>query len=87
VTSTADVRGKLAISSEWKGQGGQDMYVIEFTAKPGVGVREGTVGPMFDAKVELTLPGGGHQVQFMDKSPRTNPELYQINLSNSRKLK
>jgi filamentous hemagglutinin family protein len=87
VTSASDVRGKLAISSEWKGQGGQGMYVIEFTAKPGVGVREGTVGPMFDAKVESTLPGGGHQVQFMDKPPRTNPELYQINLSKSRKLK
>lgn len=63
------------------------MYVIEFTAKPGVGVREGTVGPMFDDSAKVTLSGGGHQVQFMDKSPRTNPELYQINLSNARKLK
>lgn len=63
------------------------MYVIEFTAKPGVGVREGTVSSMFDAKVESTRPGGGHQVQFINNSPRTNPDLHQINLSNSRKLK
>jgi hypothetical protein len=36
---------------------------------------------------KATLQGGVHQVQFMDKTPRTNPELYQINLSNARKLK
>lgn len=49
------------------------MYVVEFAVKPGVGVREGTVGPMFDKDVELKLPGGGHQVQFMQNSPRTAP--------------
>lgn len=27
------------------------------------------------------LPGAGHQVQFIDKSPRTNPKLYQISIS------
>jgi hypothetical protein len=87
VNTAADVRNNLAISSEWKGKSGEAMYVIEFKAKPGVGVREGTVGPMFDADVKATLPGGGHQVQFLDKSPRTNPELYEINLSNSKRLK
>jgi hypothetical protein len=87
VTSAADVRGKLAISSEWKGRYGEPMYVVEFTAKPGVGVREGTVGTMFDNEIKATLPGGGHQVQFLEKSPRTNPELYQINLTNAMELK
>ena len=45
------------------------------------------LGPVYEAQTKTALPGGGRQVQFMDKSPRTNPELYQINLSNSRKLK
>lgn len=60
IQTQADVRGNLAISSEWKVQNGQPMYVIEFTVKPGVGVREGTVGPMFDKNAGIELAGGGH---------------------------
>lgn len=54
--------------------------------KPGVGIREGTVGDMWNAKKEARLPGGGHQVKFMDKSPRTNPELYEVNMGSVRSL-
>ena len=87
VTGVSDVRNNLAISSEWKGQDGQRMYVVEFTVQPGVGVREGVVGPMHDAQAKVTLPGGGHQVQFMDKSPYTNPNLFKIDLSKAKELK
>jgi hypothetical protein len=31
--------------------------VIEFTVKPSAGVREGTVGPMFDTIKQVELPG------------------------------
>lgn len=54
--------------------------------KPGVGIREGTVGDMWNAKKEARLPSGGHQVKFMDKSPRTNPELYEVNMGSVRSL-
>ena len=87
INTAADVRNNLAISSEWKGQGGEPMYSVEFTVQPGVGLREGTVGPMFDAKIQTELVGGGHQVQFMNKSPYTDPNLYKIDLSKSKELK
>lgn len=87
VSSTADVRNNLAISSEWKGDGGKPMYVIEFQVQPGVGVREGTVGPMYDKNIAQELPGGGHQVQFMDKAPFQAPDMYKIDLSKSKELK
>lgn len=86
IQSTADVRNNLAISSEWKGQGGNPMYVVEFTTKPGIGVREGTVGPMYDKNMNTHLPGGGHQVQFMDKSPYMAPDLFSIDPAKIRKL-
>ncbi len=63
----------------WPGRNGDPMYVVEFTVKPGVGVREGTVGSMFDAKIESTLPGGGHQVQFLENTVRTFPGNFVIN--------
>lgn len=62
------------------------MYVIEFSVKPGVGLREGTVGPMYDARVDTMLPGGGHQVQFMQNRPWEAPDTYVIDLSKSRRL-
>lgn len=79
----ADVRNKLAVSKEFKTG---KLYQVEFTVKPGVGVREGTVGDMWDAKNNVRLPGGGHQVNFMDKPPRTNPELYEVNMNSIRAL-
>lgn len=86
IGNVKDVREKLAISSEWKGQGGQSMYVVEIEILPGVGVREGVVGPMFDNNIKSKLAGGGHQVQFLSNSPFVAPELYVINPANIRKL-
>lgn len=86
IQTEADVRENLAISSEWKGRSGMPMYVVEFTVKPGVGVREGTVGPMFDSKMGSVLPGGGHQVQFMVNAPHTSPENFVVNLSRSGRI-
>jgi hypothetical protein len=63
------------------------LLQIEITVKPGVGTREGTVGDMWDQLNGVRLPGGGHQVNFMDKTPRTNPELYEVNLESVRALK
>ncbi len=84
VNSVADVRNNLAISSEWKGDNGKKMYVVEFTVKPGTALREGTVGSMYDGIQKTFLPGGGHQVQFMN-SPFTNPQNFIVN-PNSIKL-
>ncbi|HSX93407.1 MAG TPA: DUF637 domain-containing protein, partial [Hydrogenophaga sp.] len=86
IRTASDVRKNLAISSEWKGRNGTPMYVVEFTVQPGVGVREGTVGPMFDSKIGSVLPGGGHQVQFMANAPHTSPENFVVNLSRSGRI-
>ena len=87
INGLGDVRSNLAISSEWKGQSGSPMYVVEFTVRPGVGLREGTVGPMYDKQVSKLLPGGGHQVQFMDNMPFTSPSSFVIDPSSLRELK
>lgn len=83
INSVADVRNKLAVSEEFK-RG--SLFQVEFSVKAGVGIREGTVGDMWDAANGVRLPGGGHQVNFMDKSPRTNPEMYEVNISSVRSL-
>ncbi len=80
----ADVRGNLAISSEFKDG---SLYSVEFTVKPGVGVREGTVGPMWDANAATFLPGGGRQATFMQGRPVANPGLFQINPASIKALK
>jgi filamentous hemagglutinin len=84
ISSVADVRNKLAVSEEFKGG---NLFQVKITVKPGVGIREGDVGDMWDAKNGAWLPGGGHQVNFLDKSPRTNPELYEVDLDSVRSLK
>ncbi|HJX80959.1 MAG TPA: hypothetical protein VJ248_02905, partial [Candidatus Udaeobacter sp.] len=84
VNSIADVRNKLAISSEFKDG---NLYKVEFTIRPGVGVREGTAGDMWDATQKIRLPGGANQVNFMDKTPRENPEFYNVDVGSLRLLK
>ncbi|VVP30827.1 hypothetical protein PS862_04358 [Pseudomonas fluorescens] len=83
INSVADVRNKLAVSEEFK-KG--PLFQVEFTVKPGVGIREGAVGDMWDAINGVRLPGSGHQINFMDKAPRTNPEMYEVNMSSLREL-
>ncbi|RCS56520.1 hypothetical protein DU000_11155, partial [Parvibium lacunae] len=87
VNTLSDVRNPLAIPQEWKGRNGEKLYVIEFTVKPGAGVREGTVGPMFDKINEVELPGNGHQVNFMQNNPKNRPDLYEINIDSAKELK
>lgn len=87
INGIGDVRSSLAISSEWKGQSGAPMYVVEFTVRRGVGLREGTAGPMYDKQASSLLPGGGHQVQFMDNAPFSSPSSFVIDPSSLRELK
>ena len=84
IRSITDVRGNLAISSEFKDG---TLYTVEFTVKPGVGVREGSVGSIWDAKEGSFLPGGGQQATFMQGRPATNPDLFQINPGSIKVLK
>ena len=84
ITSLSDVRNNLAIAEAFK-KG--DLFVVEFTVKPGVGVREGVVGPMWDPAVGKSLPGGGQQANFMVGLPRFKPELFQVNPSSIVELK
>lgn len=60
-------------------------YVVEFEVQPGVGVREGIAGPMYDAKTNKVMPGGVKQINFIEQSPYSNPELFKIN--NIREIK
>lgn len=92
VNSVADMRNKLAVTEEFKptiNQSGKPskFYVVEFEVQPGVGIREGKAGSMYDYKTGKTLPGNAQQMNFVDKSPFTNPELYKIDLSNIKEIK
>ena len=84
ISSMADVRGNVAISSEFKDG---TLYSVEFAVRPGVGVREGSVGSMWDANGASFLPGGGRQATFMHGRPTTNPELFQVNPASIAALK
>ena len=86
------MRNKLAVTEEFKPTINQSakpnkFYVIEFEVQPGVGIREGKAGSMYDYKTGKTLPGNAQQMNFVDKSPFTNPELYKIDLSNIKEIK
>lgn len=86
VNSVADMRNKLAVTEEFKptiNQSGKPnkFYVVEFEVQPGVGVREGKAGSMYDYETGKTLPGNAQQMNFVDKSPYTNPELFKFDLN------
>jgi hypothetical protein len=36
---------------------------------------------------KIRLPGGANQVNFMDKTPRANPEFYNVDVGSLRLLK
>ncbi|WP_188004107.1 hemagglutinin repeat-containing protein [Psychrobacter sp. ANT_H59] len=82
VSSVADVRNKLGVPEEWKSG---NLYVVEFTSKPGTRVREGTVGDMYSTQTKERLPGGGHQVEFKDY-PGTNLDKFEINLESLKNI-
>lgn len=41
---------------------------------------------MWNAKNGIRVPGGSRQVNFMDKTPQTNPELHEVHLDSVRSL-
>ena len=83
VSSVADVRNKLGVPEEWKSG---NLYVVEFTSKPGTRVREGTVGDMYSTQTKERLPGGGHQVEFKDY-PGTNLDKFEVDLDSLNRVK
>lgn len=92
VNSIADMRNNLAITEEFKPQTNKDrmankFYVVEFEVQPSVGLREGKAGSMYDYVKDQILPGNAHQVNFMKNTPRTNPELFKLDLNNVKEIK
>jgi len=84
INSLADVRNNLAITEGFKSG---KLYAIEFKVNAGVGVREGTVGPMWDSAASRTLSGGGNQINFMIGRPAVNGGSFEINASSIKELK
>lgn len=84
VNSVEDMRNKLAVTEEFKPTLNKEsgkpnrFYVVEFEVQPGVGIREGKAGSMYDYETQKTLPGNAQQMNFVNKSPYTNPELFKI---------
>lgn len=83
INSISDMRNLLAVPQEWKSG---KLYTIEFTAKPGVQVREGIVGDMWSTNTKERLPGGGHQVEFKTH-PGSNPQLFEIDELSIKEIK
>lgn len=42
---------------------------------------------MYDYKTGRVLSGNAYQVSFMEKTPRTNPELFKLDLNNIKEIK
>jgi hypothetical protein len=84
INSVADIRSKLAVTEEFqptiKDGKANKFYVVEFEVQPGVGIREGKAGSMYEYTTKQTLPGNAQQMNFVDKSPYINPELFKISL-------
>lgn len=88
IISLFDARNNLAITDQFKSTSkGGALYSVEFTVKPGVGVREGIVGPMWDPAALRTLSGGGNQVNFMVGRPAASPGLFSINPASIKELR
>lgn len=85
------MRKHLAITEEFKpnrinGKPNK-FYVVEFEVRPGIGVREGTAGPMFDTVTNKMMPGGVKQINFIDGTPYTNPNSFKIDKNSIREIK
>ena len=77
------MRNLLAVPQEWKSG---KLYTVEFVAKPGTQIREGTVGDMWSTDTKERLSGGGHQVEFKTH-PGGNPQLFEVNLNSIKEIK
>ena len=63
------------------------FYVVEFEVRPGIGVREGIAGPMYDTVTNKIMQGGVKQINFIDGTPYTNPNSFKIDKNSIREIK
>ena len=86
-----DMRKRLGVTEEFKpgninGKPNK-FYVVEFQVLPGIGVREGIAGPMYDTVTNKIMPGGVKQINFIDGSPYTHPDFFKIDKNSIREIK
>ena len=91
ISSKKDMRERLGITQAFKpdtihGKPNK-FYVVEFIAMPGVGVREGVAGPMYDSEIHKIMPGGAKQINFVDQTFKSNPDLFKIDKKSIREIK
>ena len=91
ISSKKDMRERLGITQAFKpdtihGKPNK-FYVVEFIAMPGVGVREGVAGPMYDTEIHKIMPGGAKQINFVDQTFKSNPDLFKIDKKSIREIK
>ena len=60
------MRSKLAVTEEFqptiKDGKANKFYVVEFEVQPGVGIREGKAGSMYEYTTKQALPGNAHRI-------------------------
>ena len=86
-----DMRKRLGVTEEFKpgninGKPNK-FYVVEFQVMPGIGVREGIAGPMYDTVTKKIMPGGVKQINFIDGTPYTDPNYFKIDKNSIREIK
>ena len=91
INSISDMRKLLGVTEEFKpgninGKPNK-FYVVEFQVQPGIGVREGIAGPMYDTVTNKIMPGGVKQINFIDGSPYTHPDFFKIDKNSIREIK
>ena len=90
INSISDMQ-RLGVTEEFKPRviNGKPnkFYVVEFEVRPGIGVREGIAGPMYDTVTHKIMPGGVKQINFIDGTPYTNPNSFKIDKNSIREIK
>ena len=91
INSISDMRKLLGVTEEFKpgninGKPNK-FYVVEFQVQPGIGVREGIAGPMYDTVTNKIMPGGVKQINFIDGSPYSHPDFFKIDKNSIREIK
>lgn len=86
INSVQDMRQRLAVTEDFKPTIKKDgtpnkFYVVEFEVPPGIGVREGIAGTMYDNATGRVMRGGVKQINFVQGSPYSNPSNFKINPS------
>ena len=90
INSISDMQ-RLGVTEEFKPRviNGKPnkFYVVEFEVRPGIGVREGIAGPMYDTVTHKIMPGGVKQINFIDGTPYTDPNYFKIDKNSIREIK